>query len=165
MCRVSGHSVYTTHRLWGRLSPDQSKLVLPLRKISRTKNARNFNFLSSNCWVPIFVDEDDGDEGDKFPCAVFFLNIQSVRESTAQSYSSIPSNARSFFCLTCWLRRMVLYSCWSLPYIRHVISCILFSLEQSRIVHKRLPRHHPDSIFQTNVPNFEFSQLSVATCE
>ena len=41
-------------------------------------------------------------------------NLQPVLGSTAQSYSAMPSNGCPFRCLTCWLRRMVLYSSWVL---------------------------------------------------
>ena len=47
----------------------------------------------------------------------------------------------------------------SLPYIRRVISCILFSLDQSRVVDLTVAEHHPDSILESNVLDFEFSQL------
>ena len=55
---------------------------------------------------------------------------------------------------------MVLYSCWDLcHFIRRVISCILFSLEQSWVVDLTVAEHHPDLILEPNVLNFEFSQL------
>ena len=47
----------------------------------------------------------------------------------------------------------------SLPKIRRVISCILFLLEQSRVVNLTVAEHHPDVILESNVLNFEFSQL------
>ena len=47
----------------------------------------------------------------------------------------------------------------SLPENRRVISCILFSLEQSRVVDLTVAEHHPDSILESNVLSFEFSQL------
>ena len=46
-----------------------------------------------------------------------------------------------------------------LPYIRRVISCILFSLEQSRIVDLTVAEDHPDSILESNVLSDEFAQL------
>ena len=47
----------------------------------------------------------------------------------------------------------------SLPYIRRVNCCILFSFEQSRVVDLTVAEHHPDSILESNVLSFEFSQL------
>ena len=47
----------------------------------------------------------------------------------------------------------------SLSSNRHVISCILFSLEQSRVVDFTVAEHHPDSILESNVQNFEFSRI------
>ena len=47
----------------------------------------------------------------------------------------------------------------SLPDIRRVISCILFSLEQTRVVDVTFAEDHPDSISESNVLSFEFSQL------
>ena len=45
----------------------------------------------------------------------------------------------------------------SLPYVRRVIFCILFSFEQSRVVDLTVAEHHPDSILESNVLSFEFS--------
>ena len=46
-----------------------------------------------------------------------------------------------------------------LPCIRRVVSCTLFSLEHSRVVDLTVAEHHPGSILESNVLNFEFSQL------
>ena len=46
-----------------------------------------------------------------------------------------------------------------LPHIRRVISCILFSLEQSRVVDLTVADNHPDSILECNVLSDEFAQL------
>ena len=102
------------------------------------------------------MDEDDVDEGDRFSRARL-QNLQPVGGSTQKSYSSIPSNGCSFLCLTCWLRGTVLHSCWVLAIYSH---CILFSLEQSRVVDLTVAEHHPDLILEPNVLSFEFSQLS-----
>ena len=53
----------------------------------------------------------------------------------------------------------------SLPHIRRVISCILFPLEQSRVVDLPVAEHHPDSILEPYVLNVELSQLLLATYE
>ena len=53
----------------------------------------------------------------------------------------------------------------SLSVNRHAISCILFSLEQSRVVDFTVAEHHPDSILESNVQNFEFSRIFVVTYE
>ena len=47
----------------------------------------------------------------------------------------------------------------SLTYIPRVISCILFSLEKKRVFDLTVAEHHPDSILESNVLSFEFSQL------
>ena len=116
MCRASGCSVYTTRRLSGSLSPGHPKLVLTLRKMfhewSDVKNARNSNFLSSNCCVPNLWTMTMATKATGFPALL--INLQLVQRSTAKSSSSIPSNACSFLCLTCWLRGTILYSCWVL---------------------------------------------------
>ena len=46
-----------------------------------------------------------------------------------------------------------------MPYIRRVICCILYSLEQSRVVDFTVAEDHPDSILESNVLGDEFAQL------
>ena len=43
--------------------------------------------------------------------------------------------------------------------IRRVISCILFSIEQSRVVDLTVAEVHPDLISESNVLSDEFAQL------
>ena len=45
------------------------------------------------------------------------------------------------------------------PCHKCVISCILFSLEQSRVVDLTVAEDHPDSISESNVLSDEFAQL------
>ena len=47
----------------------------------------------------------------------------------------------------------------SLPCVRRAISCILFSLERSRVVDFTDAEHRPDLILESNVLSFEFSPL------
>ena len=47
----------------------------------------------------------------------------------------------------------------SWPYIRRVNSCIVSSLEQSRVVDLTVAEDHPDSILESNVLSVEFSRL------
>ena len=82
-----------------------------------------------------FVNEDDGDERDKFPCA----SLQNLLLVGFEGWFCIPAG--------------------SSPYIRRAISCNLFSLEQSRFVDLTVAEHHPDSTLESNVLNFEFCQL------
>ena len=77
------------------------------------------------------MDENDGDESDRFPRAGL-RNLQPVRGSTAQSYSSILRTVVLFFVLLDGFEEWFKIPAGSLSFIRHVISCILFSLEQSR---------------------------------
>ena len=55
---------------------------------------------------------------------------------------------------------MFFFPAESLPYIRRAISCILFSLEQSRVVDLTVAEDPPDSILESSVPGVDFSQLS-----
>ena len=64
-----------------------------------------------------------------------------------------------FFVLLVGCEEWFHFPAGSLTYIRRVISCILFSLERSRVVDLMVAEHHPDLILKSNVLNFEFSQL------
>ena len=64
-----------------------------------------------------------------------------------------------FFFLLAGFEKWFYISANSLPYIRRVISCILFSLEQSRVVDLTVAEDHPDSISESNVLSDEFAQL------
>ena len=92
------------------------------------------------------MDEDDGDEGDKFPRAGL-KNLHPVRGSTA------------FFALLAGFEEWFKIPDGSLPYIRRVLSCIIFSLEQSRVVDLTAAENHPGSISESNVLSDEFANL------
>ena len=47
----------------------------------------------------------------------------------------------------------------SLPKIRRDVSCILFLLEQNRVVDLTVAEDHPDSILESNVLSVDFTQL------
>ena len=47
----------------------------------------------------------------------------------------------------------------SLPSARHAIVCILFSLEQNQVVDLMVVEHRLDSIWGSNVSNFDFWQI------
>ena len=130
------------------LSPSQRKLVLTLRKI--------------------FHEWSDHEEWQEFqPLLVHLLRSQFVDEDDASLLNSSPFEDR----LLQFLRTLVLlvslvgFEDWfyipagTLPFIRRVISCILFSREQTRVVVLTVAEHHPDSILESNVLNFDFSQL------
>ena len=67
--------VLCLHPRWlsGSLSPGQPKLVLPLKKITNSqtvKNARNSNFLSSNCCGPVLWTRTMATKATGFPALV-----------------------------------------------------------------------------------------------
>ena len=64
-----------------------------------------------------------------------------------------------FFVLLVGFEEWFYFPAGSLPYIRRVLSCSFFSLEQSRVVDLTVAEHHPDSILESNVLSFELSQL------
>ena len=110
---------------------------------------------SSKCCVLNFVDEDDGDES---PALV----ERSSSPFEDRPHSRILQFLRTlllFFVLLGGFKEWFYISAGSLPYIRRVISCILFSLEQSRVDDLTVAEHHPDSILEPNVLSFELSQL------
>ena len=77
------------------------------------KNARNSNFLSSICCVPNLWTKTMATKATYFPALVY--RTSSLFEDRLQSH--ILQFLRTlvlFFCLTCLLRGMVLYSCWVL---------------------------------------------------
>ena len=69
------------------------------------------------------------------------------------------SNACPFFVFFVGCDRWFCIPVGSLPCIRRLISCILCSLGQSRVVDLMVAEHHPDSILGSNVLKFEVSQL------
>ena len=77
------------------------------------KNARNSNFLSSKCCVPNVWTRTMATKATSFPALV---------HRTCSSFGDRPHSRILQFlrtlvlslCLTCWLRGMVLYSCWVL---------------------------------------------------
>ena len=136
---------------------------LTLRKFVFTngqtlKNARNSNFLSSNgcfpnSWTRTMVTKATG-------CPTLVQRISSPFEDRLNS--RIVQFLRTlvlFFVLLAGFEEWFYIPAGSLPYIRCVISRILFSLEQSRVVDLTVAEHHPDSILESNVLNLELSQL------
>ena len=64
-----------------------------------------------------------------------------------------------FFALLAGFEEWFYIPAGSLPHIRRVISCILFSFERSRVVELTVAEDHPDSISESNVLSDEFAQL------
>ena len=158
---MSGCSVYTSRRLSGSLSRGQPKLVLTLRKITNgqtVKNARNSNFLLSNCCVPNLWTKTMATRATSFPA----LGYRTSSLFEDQLYSRVLHYLRTvvhFFVVLVGFQEWFYIPAGSLPYIRRVNSCILFSLEQSRVVDFMVAENHPDSMSESNVLSFEFSQL------
>ena len=161
MCRASGCSVYTYRRLSGSLSPGQPKLVPAEKNFTNcqtVKNAKNSNFLSFTGCFPNSRTRTMATKATGFSTLVY---------STSILFEGRPHSRILQF-----LRTVVLFSallagfeeCFYIPagspYVRRVISCILFSLEQSRIVDLTAAEDHPDSISESNVLSDEFAQLS-----
>ena len=67
-----------------------------------------------------------------------------------------------FFVLLAGFEEWFFVPAGSLPYIRRVISCILFSLEQSRVVDLTVAEDHPHSISESNVLSDEIRSALVA---
>ena len=138
----------------------QPKLVPTLRKFfpsdQTVKNARNSNVLSSNCGVPNLWTKAMATKGTSFVALVY--TTSSLFEG--RLHSRILQFIRTlvlFFVFLVGFEEWFCVFVGSLPEIRRVISCILFSLEQSRVVDLRIAEHHPDSILKSNDQNFEFS--------
>ena len=152
-CHERGVSVYTP----------QPKLVLSEKKKDPTsdqsvKNAKNSNFLSSNCCVPNLWTRTMATKATGFPA----LSYRTSSLFEGRPHSRILQFLRTvvlFFVLLDGFEEWFKIPAGSLSFNRHVISCILFSLEQSRVVDFTVAEHHPDSILESNVQNFEFSQL------
>ena len=105
-----------------------------------------------------FVDDDDGDEGDRFPRAG--LRTSSAFEERLRSRNlQVLRTVILFFVLLAGFEEWFYIPAGSLPYIRRVISCILFPLKQSRVVDLTAAEDHPDSILDFNVLSDEFAQL------
>ena len=116
------------------------------------------NFLSSNCCVPQLWTRTMATKATSFPAPVYG--------------TSNPFEDRPHCRILQFLRTLVLFFVslvgfeeWfyipagSLPYVRRVISCIIFSLVQIRVIDLSVSEHHPDSILESIVLSFEFSQL------
>ena len=158
---VSCEWVFCLHlRLSGSSSPGQPKLVLSNMFTSgqTVKNARYSNFLSSNCCAPNLWTRTMVTEATGFAALVYGAS----NPFEDRPHSRILQFLRTFvlfFVLLVGFREWFYIPAGSLPKIRRVISCILFSLEQSQVVDLTVAEHHPDSILESNVLNFEFSQL------
>ena len=152
MCRASGCSVYTTRRLSGSLSPGHPKLVLTLRKMfhewSDVKNARNSNFLSSNCCVPTLWTRTMATKATSFPALVMEPPARAKIDCKVVFFNSFE---RFFFSLSYLLasRNGSFFQ---------LVPCHMFVVWQSRVVDSTVAEHHPDSILESNVLNFDFSQ-------
>ena len=112
-CCLSGYSVHTFRRLSWSLSPSSEtgpKLRRHFHELSNREECLEFQLLVVQLLRSQFVDEDEDDRSPRDS----LQTLQSVWGSTAKSYSWIPSNAGPFRSLTCWLRRIVLLSCWVL---------------------------------------------------
>ena len=161
MCRASGCSVYTLRRLSGCLSPGQPKLVLSEKNFTNgqtVKNARNSNFLSSNCFVPNLWTRKMSMKATGFPALVYRTSSPFEDRSRSRILQLLRTLVL-FFVLHVGVEKWLYVLAGSLPYTRRVSSCILFALEQSRVVDLTVAEHHPESILESNVQSFEFSQL------
>ena len=154
---MRGVSVYTPRRLSGSFISRPTETGLKLKKITNfqtVKNARNSNFSSSNCCGPMLTRT----KATGLPAAV--CRTSSLFEDRLHRH--ILQFLRTlvlFFVLLVGCEEWFYLPVGSLPYIRRVISCILFLLEQSRVVDLTVAEHHPDLVLESNVQNFEFSQL------
>ena len=138
MCRASGRSAYTSRRLSGSLSPGQPKLVLSEKKVftngQTVENARNSNFLSSNCCVPNSWTRTMATKATGFPALVY--RTSSLFEGRPHSRTlRFLRTVVLFFVSLAGFDEWFFFPAGSLPSIRRVISCIPFSLEQSRVVY------------------------------
>ena len=150
MCRASD----TSRRLSGSLSGQPKKIT----NVQTVKNARNSNFSSSNCCVPNLFTKTMATNATGFTALV----ERTSSPSEDRLYSRILQFLRTlvlFFVLLVGFEEWSYVPAGSVKCIRRVISCILFSLEQSRVIDLTVAEHHPDSILETNVLSFEFSQL------
>ena len=119
------------------------------------KNARNSNFFSSNCCVPRLWTRTMATKATGFPAPVHG-NSSPFDDRLRSRILQVLRTLVLFFVLLAGFEEWFYISAGSLPYIRRVISCILFSLEQSRVVDFTV-EHHPGSILESNVLSFEFS--------
>ena len=125
---------------------------------SDREECQEFQLLVVQWLLSQLVDEDDGDEGVWFPRADFF----EPHPHRCRPHSGILQFLRSvvlFFVLLAGFEEWFNISAGSLPCTRRVISCILFALEQSRVVDLSVAGDHPDSISESNVLSDEFAQL------
>ena len=127
---VSCKWVFCLHprRLSGSLSPGQPKLVLTLRKNhewSDREECQKFKFLSSNCCVPNLWTRTMATKATGFPARIY--GTSSPFED--RLHSRILPFLRTlvlFFVLLVGFQESSYIPAGSLPYIRRVISCILF---------------------------------------
>ena len=153
----------------GSLSPGQPQLVLTLRthftNRKTVQNARKSNFLSSNCCVPTICGRGRWRRRRQVFLAPVY-RTSSPFEDRLRSRILQFLRTLVFFCVL-----LVGFEEWfyipaeSLPYIRRAISCILFSLEQSRALVLTVAEHHPDSIFRIQCYEFRIISALVATYE
>ena len=97
------------------------------------KNAKNSNFLSSNRCFPNSWTTTMATKGTSFPTLVY----RTSSPLEGRPHSRILQFFRTlvlFFVLLVGFEEWCYIPAGSLPHIRRVISCILFSLEQSRVV-------------------------------
>ena len=160
-CVVRVGSVYTHRRLSGSLSPGQPKVVLSEKNLTNdqtVKNARNSNFLWSNGCFPNSWTRTMATKAIGFPALVY--RTSSLFDG--RPHCRILQFLRTvvlFFVSLAGFEEWFYIPAGSLPYIRRVMYCILFSLEQSRVVESTVAEDHPDSIWESNVLSDEFSQL------
>ena len=146
----------------GSLSPGQPRLVPAEKNFTNcqtVKNAKNSNFLSSsgcfpNSWTRTMATKATG-----FPALVYRTSILFEGRPHSRILQFLRTVVLSFDLLA-GFEAWFYISAGSLPYIRRVISCILFSLEQRRVVALTAAEDHPDSISESNVLSDEFAQLS-----
>ena len=136
MCPASGCSVYTPRQVSGSLSPGQPNLVLLRKNYTNgqtVKNARNSNFLSSNGCFPNSWTRTMATKATGFSALVH--RTSSLFEGRPRSrIHQFLRTVVLFFVLLVGFEEWFSFPAGSWPCFRRVLSCILFSLEQSQTV-------------------------------
>ena len=164
MCRASGCSVYTPHRLSGSFSPGQPKLVLILRKTCSPK-VRPWRMpgIPTSCRPLVaFPICGRGRWRRRRQVSLRQLIEPPARSRIDRTVVFFNSFERLFFSLS-YLVASRNGSVFLLGACLFFSSCnllhSLFAWATSGVVDSTAAEHHPDSISESNVLSFEFPQF------